>query len=417
MNRKLAPSNRMKSIEGNEWSDCISLAVKYKALNFGVGFPDFKPPKCLTNDAADILKSTALPLINQYARSVGHVRFVKAIANFFSPLFNRKINALSEVAVGPGSDIGAYLAIQAFVNPTDEVILIEPYFDCYKPAVLLSGATPVVITLRPALDENNNQIWSLDFDELKRAFGGKTKAIILNNPHNPTGKVFNEEELEKISDLCRRYNVLCISDEVYQFLAYDGLQHCRIASLPGMWERTITIGSSGKSFGVTGWKLGWYIAADNLTQQMHAITDAVVFSSNKPMQEALAKAFERELKLINSPDSFFCDFLQRMESKRNRLAKILVKAGLTPFHTQGGFYLIADGSALKIPELQDLDSTESYDIRLVKWLITSKGVATIPVSPCYSKSHKDYGKNYIRFCFAKMDLSFEKLEMIFKNGL
>lgn len=418
MASKLVPSERIKDIPYNMWTEFITLAVEHKALNFGVGYPDFEPPENVITEGSKIL-ATSPPgdLINQYARGVGHIPFVNALAKYFSPLFSVNIDPLKEITVGPGADIGIYFALQSFVNPNDEVILIEPFFDCYKPMTEMTGAIPVYVTLKPPNDNSTDSgSWKLDRKELEGAFSSKTKAIIINTPLNPIGKVFSREELTVISELCIKYDVLCISDEVYQFLTYDGLEHVRIASLPGMWERTVTIGSAGKAFCVTGWKLGWYIAPSKLTEHLHTTSGTIVYSSNKPLQETLARAFEREFSLIGKPESFFTTLLGKMQSKRDRLVKTLRKIGLTPIIPQGSFYLIVDGTSLNIPEINTKDG-DTYDKQLVRWLIVNKSVATIPVSAYYIDQHKHCGENYIRFCFAKKESSIDKLGEIFDDWI
>ncbi|XP_074122402.1 kynurenine--oxoglutarate transaminase 3 isoform X3 [Sminthopsis crassicaudata] len=360
---KFKNARRIEGLGSNVWVEFFNLSAHPSIVNLGQGQPDISPPAHIKEELA---KVSAIDSMNQYTRGF--------------------------------------------------VIIIEPFFDCYEPMIKMAGAIPVSLPLRlkPTKGKDwNSASWILDLEELESKFSPKTKALILNTPHNPTGKIFSKEELQGIADLCIKYDIICISDEVYEWLVYTGRKHTKIATLPGMWERTITIGSAGKTFSVTGWKLGWSIGPKNLIRQMQTVQQNVIYTCATPLQEALARAFWYEIKQLNDPQCYFYSLPRELEGKRDRIIQLLRKIGLNPIIPEGGYFVIADVSVLNV-DLSEMKDDGCYDYKFVKWMIKNKKLSAIPVTAFCSKYKKEFEK-YVRFCFIKQDSTLDAFEKIIKN--
>jgi len=381
-------------------------------VNLGQGLPDFATPKCISDGLITTTKDNTVAL-NQYTRSQGHPRLVKAIADIYGPLYKRELNPLTEVLNTVGAYEALYCIMMSMINEGDEVILIEPFFDCYAPMTRLAGGKPIGVPLRSKPGMTSANEFYLDKEELEKAFNSKTKAIVVNTPHNPTGKLFSMEELEWLASLCKKHNVLYISDEVYEWMVYDGKEHIRMATLPGMWDRTITVCSAGKTFSITGWKVGWAIGPADLIASCATIHAQCLYTMATPLQEAIACAFEHELENFNKPNSYWKWLNDTLLDKRNRLAKMIEGAGMIPIIPCGGYFMMVDVSPLK-KEFPDDGTDDTYDMRFAKWLLKEKGLATIPVSPFHSKELKGHARNFIRFCFIKEDETLDAAEKILK---
>ncbi|GBP79957.1 Kynurenine--oxoglutarate transaminase 3 [Eumeta japonica] len=409
--------NRYGTGEKSVWVEYIQFAAEHKpAVNLGQGFPDFHVPKHITQALADVVTSDN-PLLNQYTRGFGHMRLVNNLSALYSKLIGREIDALNEIVVGCGAYECLYCAILGHVDKGDEVIVIEPFFDCYEPMIRQAGGTPKFIALQPKNDGHNisSADWVLDEAKLKSLFNEKTKMIILNTPHNPLGKVFTQKEIELIADLCKKHNVLCLSDEVYEWMVYEPNKHIRIASLPGMWERTITVGSAGKTFSVTGWKTGWAYGPATLMKNVQVVHQNCVYTFNTPVQEAVARSFEFELARYDSPDCYFYSLAQELTPKRDYLVKILKENGFNPTLPEGGYFIIADWKKLE-NKINLNDQPEKYkDFRFTKKFAKESGVLAIPPSAFYSEEHKQLGENYARFCFIKKDENLALTEKLIKE--
>ncbi|XP_062410515.1 kynurenine--oxoglutarate transaminase 1 isoform X1 [Sardina pilchardus] len=412
MSRRLH-ARRLDGIDKNIWVEFTQLAADYKAVNLGQGFPDFSPPTFI-QEAFCKAVSGSCPM-HQYTRAFGHPPLVKILAKFFGRVMDRPVDPLEDILVTVGAYQALFCTFQALVDEGDEVIIIEPFFDCYQPMVKMAGGKTVYVPLRPRADSGqalSSADWVLSPEELASKFNPRTKAIMINTPNNPLGKVYKREELQVIADLCVKHDVVCISDEVYEWLTYDGNKHVKIASLPGMWERTITIGSGGKTFSATGWKVGWAMGSGQIIKHLKTVHQNSVYHCATAAQEAVAVGFEREYDCFGKEESYFLQLPALLHHKRLRLAQCLQSVGLQPILPQGGYFMITDVSTLKVDLNDPSTEGEPYDYRFVKWLIKEKGLATIPVSAFYSPEHQKDFQNYIRFCFVKEDSTLKSAEDI-----
>ena len=369
----MKPAERTSSIAESIFATMTRLAFEHKAVNLGQGFPDFDGPQWIVDDALAAMRDGR----NQYAPMPGVLSLREAIASYQHTWHGQDWDPESEITVTAGATEALFSSMLAFLDPGDEVLLFEPFYDSYQANVLLAGAVPVYVTLhRPD--------FTFDPSELAARISVRTRMIIINTPHNPTGKVFSREELAVIAELAQRHNLLVLSDEVYEFLLYDDAVHVPIATLPGMRERTISISSTGKTFGMTGWKIGFSMAAPALTRAIRTVHQFVTFAVNTPAQHAMSRAL---LRL----DSYLPDFRATYTHKRDVLCAGLADTPFRPHLPRGSYFVMAD-----LPS-----STEEDDIACATRLVRIAGVAVIPPSVFYASSSE--GASMLRFCFAKKD--------------
>lgn len=416
----IVPSSRVKDEKESVWNEFIQLALEEKPLNLGQGLPDYieaAPDHIKQN----LVKATAGPnfMLNQYTRGYGHPRLVNAISSLYSKLIKRPIDPKSEVLVTIGAYESIYCIINAFIDKDDEAIIIEPFFDCYEPMVRLAGGKCRFIPLRlkkqkPSSVETSSADWILDMDELKSIINSRTKLLILNTPHNPIGKVFSRAELEAIAAICKENNILVLSDEVYEHLVIDG-EHHRIAGLPGMWDRTITVGSAGKTFSVTGWKLGWCYGPKELLRYVSLFHQNCIYVCPTPLQEAVAESFEIEISRMGTKESYWGNLASSLRHKRDTMAEVVKKAGLVPTVPEGGYFMMADTSKIstKIDFSQEFGQTKDH--KFVRWLSKYKKLQGIPPSAFYSQEHKTLAEDFIRLCYFKNDTTMVTAEKLFEN--
>ncbi len=389
-------AGRIRGFGTTIFAEMTELAVAHGAVNLGQGFPDFPCPGFLKEAAKRAIDEDQ----NQYARSAGTLHLVEVLARELSPEFARDLAPLSEITVTTGATEGLFIAAQAFLEPGDEVVLIEPFYDAYPADSALCGASCVHVPLRP--DPGGK--WVFDPAEMERAFTDRTKLVFLNSPQNPTGKVFSRAELEQIAELSIRHDALVVSDEVYDRMVFDGLEHVRIASLPGMWDRTVTLGSAGKTFSVTGWKIGWAVASTALSDALRKVHQWVPYAVTTPLQEAVARALEEA-----GPRDYYSGLRAMYQKKRDFLVQALERSGFRPYVPEGTYFILADCSSWGFED----------DVDLCRTLTVEVGVGAIPPSAFYSEAHKGLARNLVRFCFCKTDEVLagagEKLEKAYRE--
>lgn len=364
-------AERIRGFGTSVFAEISALAKELGAVNLGQGFPDFDGPEEIRRLAAEAMEAGR----NQYAISSGEPALREAIAAHALRFYGREINPATEVTVTTGATEALFCCAMAFVEPGDEVIVLEPCYDSYVPGICMAGGTPVPVTLHAPSFRFNP-------DELRAAFTSRTKAIYINTPHNPTGAVFPREDLELIAALCIEHDVLAITDEVYEHIVFAPAEHIRLATLPGMWERTVAISSGGKSFSFTGWKVGWAIGPEPLQSAIRRVHQFVVFASTTPLQHAIAGA-------LGLPDSYYEALAHDYRDRRDFLMDVLNSAGLRPRMPDGSYFIIAD-----VEGISPMNGTD-----FSRFLIREIGVAAIPLDSFYLRP--EHGEHLVRFCFCK----------------
>jgi N-succinyldiaminopimelate aminotransferase len=371
-------SQRVSGFGTTVFVEINNLARQYNAVNLGQGAPDFDGPPEVLAAAVEAVNSA----LNQYAPGIGMPSVRQAIARHAARFYGQKLNPDTEVLVTTGATEAVFAAILGLTDSGDEAIVFEPVYDTYVPNMVMAGVTPRYVALR-------GDNWEFDPDELAQAFNSRTRAIIINTPHNPTGKVFSRDELRVIADLCQKHNVIAITDEVYEHILYDDAIHTRLATLPGMQDRTLTISTLGKTFSVTGWKIGWAIGAAPLVNAVNQAHQFITYAVASPLQAAAVTA-------LNLPFSFFENLQSSYQSRRDRMVGVLKKVGFKVFKPSGSYFVMVDWRGVAPKHVQD-------DMQFAEWLIRDVGVACIPASPFYQQSDKHLGKHFARFAVCKKD--------------
>ena len=361
------------------------LAHLHRAVNLSQGFPDFAAPEELKEAARQSITDD----VNQYAITWGAKSLRDAIAAKFERLYGVPLDPEREITVTCGSTEAMIATLLAVLDPGDEVISFEPFYENYGPDAILSGATPRFVSLRPP-------DWSFDPDELRRAFSDKTRAIIVNTPHNPTGKVFTREELQSIAALCQEHDALAITDEIYEHILYGGARHVPMATLPGMAARTITINGMSKTYSVTGWRVGWAIAPPPLTSSIRKVHDFLTVGAAAPLQEAGARA-------LALPDSYYEGLAAGYARRRERLLGTVERSGFRTYPPDGAYYVMTDTTGLG---WQD-------DVAFARHLVEEIGVAVVPGSSFYLDPA--HGARQVRFAFCKKDATLDEAERRLKH--
>ncbi len=347
------------------------LAMAHDAVNLAQGFPDFACPPELKEAAKAAIDAD----INQYAITWGARDFREAIAAKTSRFYpDWAVDPETDVTVTCGATEGMIAAMMAVLDPGDEVVVFEPFYENYGPDAILSGAVPRYVTL-------HEPDWSIDPDELRAAFTPRTRGLVLNTPHNPTGKVFSRAELELIAEVCREHDVVVFTDDIYEHIVYAG-EHIPMATLPGMAERTVAINSLSKTYSVTGWRVGWVIAPAHLTSGIRKVHDFLTVGAAAPLQAAGTVA-------LGLPDTYYRDLADAYRARRDLLIAALESAGLTPYVPDGAYYVMADITAV----------TDDDDVTFARRMTADPGLATVPGSSFYSRP--ELGRTKIRFAFPK----------------
>lgn len=357
-------------------------ALKHGAVNLSQGFPDFPAPDDIKQRAMQAIESD----INQYAITWGAKDFRDAIAGKTKWYLGLDVDPETEITVTCGSTEGMIAAMMATVDPGEEVVLFEPFYENYAPDAILSDARPRYVSLR-APD------WSFDRDELRAAFTPNTKAIIVCNPNNPTGKVFNRDEMEFIADLCQEFDALCFTDEIYEHIIYPregaDIRHISMAQLDGMRQRTVVVNSMSKTYSVTGWRVGYCIAPREITSAVRKVHDFLTVGAAAPLQAAGAYA-------LSLPAGYYDALQAEYRARRDLLLPVLEQSGFKTFVPDGAYYIMTDISAFGFAD----------DVEFTRHLIREVGVACVPGSSFYSSPEK--GQQQVRFCFCKRDETLER---------
>ena len=355
------------------------LAREYNSINLAQGFPNFAAPELLKEAAARAIHDD----INQYAITWGAQRLRHALARKYHDWYSLECDPEREITVTCGATEAMISALLALVNPGEEVIVFEPFYENYGPDTILADAKPVYVPLEPGE--------SLDLQRLGSAFSTRTRAIIINTPSNPAGRVLTGEELQAISELCIRYNALAITDEIYEHIRFEG-EHVPIATLPGMRERTVTISGASKTFSVTGWRVGWIIAPEELTGAIRKVHDFLTVGSPAPLQEGVAIALEQ------LDTSFYDQLATDYQARRDLLYQALIRSGFDCTPPQGAYYILAGFSSVNVPSsVRGLSDSE-----FAVWLSREIGVTPVPGSSFF-RDGADQGRRLVRFVFCKTD--------------
>jgi aminotransferase len=369
-------ATRFQSVRVSRFKESViremtRLALLHGAVNLAQGFPDFPAPPEVKKAACAAIDAD----VNQYSITWGSKPFRDAIAGYYRRFYNLEIDPERELAVCCGATEGMVATMLGLLNEGDEIVVFEPFYENYWPDSQLSGATIRYVPLH-APD------WTFSPDELRSAFSERTRAIILNSPNNPTGRVFTLDELTVIANLCQEFDALAITDEIYEHITYDGACHIPIFSLPGMRERSILVNSLSKTFSVTGWRVGWVVAPADLTSSIRKVHDFLTVGAASPLQQAGVLA-------LGLPDSYYHSLSSTYETKRNLMLDALAPLGFTCSVPQGAYYMMANIEKFGFEN----------DVEFCRHLIHDIGVAAVPGSSFFSQP--DAGSQWIRFCFAK----------------
>lgn len=374
-------AQRVETFGTTIFTEINNLAQQHNAVNLGQGRPDFDAPSVVITQVIQALEAGKY---NQYAPGPGTSSLRAAIAEHAGRFYGLDIDATRGVVVTAGATEAIFASVLGLVDPGDEVIIIEPFYDSYQPNVIMAHAVPVYVPLHPPH-------WTFDLAELRAAFTSKTRALILNTPQNPTGRVFTREELSLIAELCIEHDVTVIADEVYEHLVFAPAQHTPISTLPGMFERTVTIGSAGKIFSATGWKIGWVYGHPDLIEGVGRAHQFITFAVNHPMQEGIAYA-------LRLPQSYYNELQTFYTAKRDIMLAALQSAGLPCVAPEGTYFVMANYT----------DRFTGSPMEFTRHLIRSVGVACIPPESFYAPEHQHIARGYVRFAFCKTESVLEQ---------
>ncbi|KAB5577462.1 kynurenine aminotransferase [Coniochaeta sp. 2T2.1] len=408
--RKRQPTGRVGSKRQDVWTIINEGVMKapIKPINMGQGFHSYPPPDFMITAAKDAMDLTSS---HQYSPPKGAPRLRKAIAKAYSPFFGKAIDPETEVLVTTGANEGTLAAILAFVEPGDEVVLFEPFFDQYISNIDWAGGKCVYVPISPPKDgatrNTSSSEWLVDFDRLEEVVSAKTKLLIVNSPNNPNGKVMTREELHRIADLCVKHNVIVISDEVYDRLNY--VPFTRISTLsPEIARLTLSVGSAGKNFYCTGWRIGWFIGPADLIKYVGIAHMRICFCSPSPLQEAVAVGFEKAEQL-----GFWDQTVSDMRSKVDRFVKVFDELGMPYSYPDGGYFVMANLSKVRLPEEYEYPpqvAERTRDFKLAWFVMYEVGVAAIPPSEFYSSERAHLAQDYLRFSVCKTESELDEAQ-------
>src|SRR5436305_2108302 len=399
---KLTGSKKATQFTESVIREMTRLNDKYGGVNLSQGFPDFPAPAAVKDAACAAIRAD----VNQYAVTWGARGLREAIAREFTRRHGVPVVPDEQVTVCCGATEAMMATMMAIIDPGDEVVVFEPFYENYGPDAILSGATPRYVTLHepdPSAPSGSLRAsWTFDPDELAAAFNEKTKAIIINTPNNPTGKVFSRDELEMIAVLCRKWDAIAIADEIYEHIIYDGQEHVPMATIEGMADRTVTLNGLSKTFSVTGWRVGWTISPPSLTGAIRKVHDFLTVGAPAPLQEAGAVA-------LTLPDDYCTTLAANYQKRRDVLVDILDRHHFTCYKPYGAYYIMTDIGVFGFRD----------DVEFARYLVKDIGVAAVPGSSFYKNSAN--GRTKLRFCFCKRDETLQdadrRLEKLFAVGI
>ena len=399
------------------WHEFSPLAAEYNAVNLGQGFPDWDPPAF----AIEAMRTSVDPAegrnANQYARSYAHMPLAEVLADDYTERFGREINPATEIATAVGCTNALFCALQGMISPGDEVLLLEPAFDVYIAQTKMAGGAVKFVPLRSnpekKAESTANEAFILDMEELENAITDKTRAFVLNSPHNPTGKMFSREEMTKIAEIIERHpQVTVIADEVYEHIVFDVVNspHISFATIPGMYDRTLTLSSSGKTFSATGWKVGWAVGPPHLVHAVTSVQQHVNFSAPTPNQDAIAQCLLKAKEPYEGYESYYKWVAEEYRRKRGLLCDALRAGGMEPIVPNGGFFIMTDTSAIDLPTEYLEEKTVAMptdpmprDWAMSRFMTKEVGVTAIPPSAFYDTVNVPLAKNLLRFAYCKGD--------------
>ncbi len=366
-------TSKLQPFGSSIFAEMTKMAVENNAINLSQGFPDFDGPEFIKQAACEAINAGH----NQYANTFGVPALRKAIADKYNRFYGLSYNPDTEISILAGATEAIFTTIISIVNSGDEVIIMEPYYDSYPVAVTMAGGVCRYLTLE-------FPDFKIDFEKLESLINNKTRMIIINTPHNPSGKVFSRAELETLAKIAVKHDLLVISDEVYEHLTFDGEKHIPTASIEGMFERTVTISSTGKTFSMTGWKIGTVCAPAPICAAVRTAHQYVIFAVATPFQHAMIKGFE-------APDSFYKELIEFYTKKRDMMTKTLTDCGFKIVMPKGSYFIMADFTNFGF----------TNDVEFCKYLATQIKVAAIPPTSFYF--NKRHGEKLVRFAFCKKE--------------
>ncbi|MGH9343077.1 MAG: pyridoxal phosphate-dependent aminotransferase [Terriglobia bacterium] len=377
LTKRAAISSKAQQFTESVIREMTRLAIEHGAVNLAQGFPDFPAPAEVKEAAVNAIRAD----VNQYSITWGAKEMRRAIAERFERDTGLAIDPERELTVCCGATEAMIASLLAIIDPGDEVVVFEPFYENYGPDSIICGARPRFVELHPP-------DWTFDPDELAAAFNEHTRALVLNTPNNPTGKVFTRAELEQIASLCERWDAYAVSDEIYQYIVYDGAQHISIATLPAMRERSITINSMSKTYSVTGWRVGYAVGPPAVSDAIRKMHDFITVGAPAPLQEAGAVA-------LRMPESYYAKIRAEYTRRRDRFLPALEKAGFRCFKPRGAYYIMTDISSFGFPN----------DVEFARHMVKEIGVAVVPGSSFYSQ--RGAGGQQVRFCYSKTDATLD----------
>ena len=383
------PADRLATMTESLIREMTRIAIAHDAINLSQGFPDFPTPAALKQAAVDAILGDH----NQYAVTWGSRALREAIAAKLGAWYNLDVDAEQHVTITVGVTEAIVVTLMSLINPGDEVVIIEPFHENFYPAVVFAGGTPVFVPLEPPA-------FRLDADRLRAAFGPRTRAIILNTPHNPTGRVFSREELQIVADLCQEFDTVAVTDEIYEHILYDGRQHIPLATLPGMAERTVTCGGLSKTYAITGWRLAYTVAPAPISNAIRTVHDFTTICAPTPLQEAAVTA-------IHFPPEYYAQLQADYHVRRDKMMSILADTGFGAAPPEGAYYVMADFGGVGFPS----DDDHAFAL----WLTKEVGVAVVPGSSFYRTPGK--GRGLVRFAFPKKLVTLDAAHERLKAGL